>query len=158
MNGILGRAPLNRYPDIFAKYETAAGQSIATATTTVVDFGTKNIDTHTAVTTGASWVFTAPEGGLYLVSSHLLFVSGGGWDAGESALLGLRKNTSLVKYMAMYYSAGTHAQSVGVGGTETVYCNKGDTIDVIIRQNTGGSVALNTAASENWISITRISR
>lgn len=148
--------PFDRNPVLAAKYETGAGQSISTGSAQVVNFGTKNIDTHNAVTTGASWVFTAPAAGLYEVKAQILFVSGGGWDSGDLGFLGLRKNTSLLKYLYMYFSNGAHSVNVGLLGSETVYLVAGDTIDITVLQNTGGAIALDAATTENYISVTRI--
>jgi hypothetical protein len=39
--------------------------------TTYINFNTKEFDTHNAVTTGGSWIFTAPANGFYNLSGYL---------------------------------------------------------------------------------------
>jgi len=57
---------------IYAEYNTAAGQTIPAGSAgpnvgggTIVNYGTRVIDTHNAVTVGASWIFTAPIAKYY---------------------------------------------------------------------------------------------
>ena len=59
---------------VFAEYTTAAGQNI-TSSDTIVDFGTKVVDTHNAVTVGAAWKFTAPRSGKAKVCASNTFQS-----------------------------------------------------------------------------------
>lgn len=47
---------------VHAACSSSTGQSIPRDSTTVVNFATKDEDTHNAVTTGASWRFTTPAG------------------------------------------------------------------------------------------------
>jgi len=60
---------------IIAPVETVAcsyySASTQTSLTSQINFGTKLYDTHGAVTTGASWKFTAPMAGKYRVSTFL---------------------------------------------------------------------------------------
>lgn len=62
--------PLASNDPVIARY-TAANVGAIPDTATVFDFPTSDIDTHSAVTTGASWVFTAPIAGVYEISACL---------------------------------------------------------------------------------------
>jgi hypothetical protein len=79
-----------------ARYNSSAGQSITASTDTIVDFGTKDYDSHNAVTTGGSWKFTAPISGKYKVSA--LAVSGNNaWTTASQVLYAvLYKNGSAI--------------------------------------------------------------
>lgn len=65
--------------NVIAAYKTDAGQAIGTGYT-IVDFEDVVIDTHNAVTTGASWKFTTPSTGKYLVSAGLHPGSNDAWN------------------------------------------------------------------------------
>lgn len=54
---------------IYVQYKTGAGQSLTSAG--VINFGTKVEDSHGAVTTGASWKFTAPRNDVYYIDGFL---------------------------------------------------------------------------------------
>lgn len=56
-------------PGLLAHYTATAGTSVDTATQTVLNFATKVTDTHSAVTTGAAWKFTAPQPGVYTIAA-----------------------------------------------------------------------------------------
>jgi hypothetical protein len=62
---------------IIAPVETVAcsyySASTQTSLTTQINFGTRLYDTHGAVTTGASWRFTAPMSGTYLITGQISF-------------------------------------------------------------------------------------
>lgn len=59
---------------IQAVYKIASG--VSTGTSSPIDFATKVTDTHSAVTTGASWKFTAPAAGTYLITATLAISAG----------------------------------------------------------------------------------
>jgi hypothetical protein len=141
--------------DIATRCKTAAGQSIPNATDTVVDFGTKDFDTHNAVTTGASWKFTAPEAGKYLVEAMIKFTSGGGWASGETATIKIRKNGSSQKDVENTQQAG-HSNSVVIVATDTVSLAATDYIEIVARQNSGASLSLSADDVVNTVSIHRL--
>lgn len=140
---------------VAAFYNTSAGQTIATATDSVVNFGTLVDDTHNAVTTGAAWKFTCPVAGKYFVSTGVVYVTQF-TTVGSTILIGVRKNSSLVfqKRRSPYATTGGPYYDVSVSGY--VNCNAGDTIDVMLNQNDGGNRLLTTTALENFVSIYRI--
>lgn len=141
---------------VAASYATNSG-TVNTATYTIIDYATKNYDTHSAVTTGASWKFTPPVAGYYRVNASVMFNSGGGWTSGEVARLGLFKNGSLFHYLSNQEQTSTHGNIVHLVGTSAVYLTTSDYIDIQAYQNSGGSLTLNASTQSNYLSIERIS-
>ena len=129
---------------------------MANTSATIVNFGNKTFDTHGAVTTGASWKFTAPVSGIYRVSASIGSNSGGGWVVGELWVVRLYKNNSFQVELCSIISQTTHSTYISVNGTDIINLIAGDTIDLRIYQNSGA--ALNTAASNEsvWISIIKV--
>lgn len=142
---------------VAARYSTAAGQSIPNGgSDNIINFGDKSFDTLNAVTTGASWKFTAPVSGIHEVSSLLTFTSGGGWTNGEEAQLSLYKNGVFYTYMALYVAPATHTGRVVLNGTTRVQLNAGDYIDVRIYQGSGAALTLLNSGNINYVDIARI--
>jgi len=142
---------------ISALYTTAAGQSIPNNSETVIDFGTKDFDSHGVVTTGGSWKFTAPASGIYEISAMVEFNTGGGWAVAEEAYLTLAKNGGGVARLAGYIANTAHSTYVALSASpRQIKLLAGDYIDLRVYQNSGASLALLNAAATNWISIKRI--
>jgi hypothetical protein len=140
---------------VAARYKTSAGQSIPNNSSTIVDFGTRDIDTHGAVTVGASWKFTAPVAGKYRISAAISSTSGGGWASGEEFACILSKNGAAFATFSQYAQT-THSTFVISGGSTIVDLVSGDYVDVRNYQNSGGALALRADANANSISIERI--
>lgn len=139
---------------VAAIYETAAGQSIPNATFTVVDYTTKEIDTHGAVTTGASWKFTAPISGTYCVSAKILFNSAAS-STGGSYLIGLHKGGTLIAELGRVNGTGA-SNFFGPTGSRNIFLLAGEFIDVRASQDSGGARTLFTSVEYNHVSIHRI--
>lgn len=116
---------------VHARYTGTISASVST--TLPIQWATKDYDTHSAVTTGSSWKFTAPVSGKYSVK-----VSGNVNTASQN--ISLYKNGTAHTHITYTTSNGSFP-----GGTE-VYLNAGDYID--IRNATGSDTvaALSTAA------------
>jgi len=111
------------------------------STSAPVDYSVKLFDTHGAVTTGASWKFTAPVSGYYRTSVAASYTSG-------NPTVAVYKNGSIYGYVTnTAYTTGAN-----VTGSITVQLNAGDYID--LRPN--GSLTVSGAAS-NIMSIERLS-
>ena len=142
---------------IAARYSTAAGQSIANGgSAAIIDFGTKVFDSTGAVTTGASWKFTASVSGIYRISASIVFTSGGGWTNGEEAELSIFKNNVSNTFLYLYTASATHTSRVSLNGTATVSLNAGDYIDVRVYQGSGAALTLLNSAAYNYIDIERL--
>jgi hypothetical protein len=148
---ISGPATVAMSEQIVAVYQTAAAQTLTTATTTTIDFGTKVIDTHGAVTTGASWKFTAPRSGFYDVKVHVSFASAA-WTAGNYLEQSIRKNSTATAFLIKGIEASlTTYMSAQI--STTVQLVAGDTIDYQIYQNSGGNRSLLNGATYNEITV-----
>ena len=142
---------------VAARFTTAAGQSIATNNfSQIVDFGTKVFDTHGAVTTGASWKFTAPIAGTYAVKGDTLSDVSGGWAATEHWQLRIYKNGVAVSALGGQWMEATHTARVSGGGADTIKLVAGDYIDFRVYQTSGGALAMAPDAEWNYVSIERI--
>lgn len=153
---VQGPSTISSTETIAAIYKTAAGTSIANNSAQIANYATVEKDTHNAVTTGASWKFTAPAAGLYHVSATNTLAIGTS-TALTYLLLELYKNGSVVA-TGPYLNLTTTASvgSVGNNINTEVYLNAGDYIDIRITQSSGGAKSLDAAANENRISIYRI--
>lgn len=145
---------------VVAVYRTAAGQSIPSggATNTIVDFGTMIVDTHSAVTTGATWQFVAPLAGSYLVAAMVTFDFTTGWAEHEIARLRVAINGNLSAVLGEEegrdFAAST--QLFSVGGPAVVSLAAGDVLDVRALQVSGAALALVNNALFNHVGIFRI--
>lgn len=137
-----------------ARYSTAAGQSITSASQATVIFGTKSFDSHNAMNTSTG-IYTCPVSGKYSVVSYLRFTTGGTWTASSSMFNVIQKNGSDFS-RKVFTQIATHTQNVENSISDVVDCLAGDNIRIQVFQNTGGSLALNSSALDNWVSITRV--
>jgi hypothetical protein len=139
--------------DATASYSRATTQAIANNTITIIDFATKTFDNFNAVTTGASWKFTAPVGGVYQVEATAALPAEG--SAGGVAELWVYKNG------AVYRKIDDRDASVfgdyQLGGSTLVKLVTGDTVDIRIRQNNGGSRSIPADSSRTHVSIAQVS-
>jgi hypothetical protein len=95
----------------------AAVASASTTANTQINFDTKIIDTHSAVTTGAgTWKFTAPVSGIYEVMG---MIAPNGTTAGQ-----LYKNGSSVQYLGYINASGQPCTLAA-----QIQLNAGDYID-----------------------------
>lgn len=138
-----------------ARYTTNAGQSISNASLTIIDFEDQDYDSHSSVTTGASWKFAAKISGKYRILSNLTTTSTGNFSAAEYIENRIYKNGSI--YAAKIhsdYNGSTSNKSVQI--VTTVNLLAGDYIDIREYQTSGGAMPLESAAGYNWIDIERV--
>ena len=140
---------------IVARYTTAAGQTIADNTITIVDFGTKARDTHNCVTTGASWKFTAVYPGDYPIDVAIMFASTTAWALGEHGEVLLYRNGADYSRIDLDGNMDSSAGALYkfLSGSDTVYLDTGDYCDVRVLQVTGGNLALHNSGLFNRVSI-----
>lgn len=115
---------------IIAKYRISANRTIDG--TTRCNFDTQIYDTNSAVTTGASWVFTAPRAGYYMVNFTGAQASGGG-------IIQLLKNGVAFQNLCL-----VNATVLQGDGAAVVLLATNDTLFI---QTSGGSVTLDSANS-----------
>lgn len=140
---------------VAARYTTTAGASISNTTTTIIDFDTISFDTHNAVTTGASWKFTAPVSGKYHVGAQAWFASGS-WSAGTTMRIMLYKNGVLASYIDAHHVDAALSSERAISGSDTIDLNNGDYIDIRVYQNSGGARSLNVGGNQVRVDIKRI--
>jgi len=139
---------------VYVRFDTDAGQSMDNSSTEVVNFDSKTFgyESHPGVvTTGAGWVFTAPIGGVYHVSSSVALVPN--MDAGEQVQYVLYKNGSLYAHMYTLEGSITSALDVVALGSTDVDLLATETISARLFQNSGAAVTLKTDEERNFISI-----
>lgn len=151
----IGQTEVKEVPSrLIARYTTNAGQSLTNNTLTIINYEDLSIDTDSAVTVGAGWVFTAPRPGYYRVDAALLFAGSAGWVSGEVARMDLYKNGALYSYLDYRDNyAGGATQFVRLQGSDIVFLAAGDTLQIRAIQISGAALALEATAEYNHVSI-----
>jgi hypothetical protein len=129
---------------IFVHYGMSAGQTIANNTGTRLDFDESIVDTHSAVTTGGSWVFTAPEAGYYCCWVKVQYDTFN-W-------------TTCLNNLGIYFNGvgKTVDYNTGTNGVWTIsgfgseYLEAGQTIYTNAWQNSGGDRTLRSSSSPSY--------
>lgn len=141
---------------VAARYTHTAGQSVASGTPDVIDYETADFDTHAAVTTGGSWVYTAPVSGKYRVSAAFRFASAS-FSINNEQQIRIYKNGALQSAEVYRFEATASDNPTSMSINDIVDLSKGDTIDVRVLQSEGANRSLSTASSDNYIAVERIS-
>lgn len=140
-------------PRVAARYTSDAQNSYG-ATDTVVDYEDADYDTHGAVTTGASWKFTAPAAGYYMISGAVGFESAS-YSAGDLVWLMLYKNGSALSVLSFWRAQAAYTDFVYGAGAAVVYLDAGEYVD-LRTQNERGSTQTRAASQYMNISIASI--
>lgn len=151
---ISGPSAIAASESVNARYTSTAGQSIANATTAIVDFGTKDYDSHGAVTTGASWKFTAPISGKYSVSTRMRWSSAAWAAIGNNTTTYLYKNGSEYSYLDNLHFASTNA--IFSNGYDEIYLLAGQYIDIRVSHDESAARSFDANANRVTVSISRI--
>lgn len=123
---------------------------------TTVDFATKVVDTHAAVTTGASWKFTCPASLYYIVATNVTLASSTGWALGEHHRVDCNLNGTaswLLHYGDQNVSGGTAIYANSGARVCMVPASTGDTIHISTYQTSGGALNLHNNSGANWVAI-----
>ncbi len=142
---------------IVGRATTQAAQSIANATTTIVNYDIVGTDTHSAITSGATWKFTAPHTAHYAIAASLALVPSATWATGESCLLTVFRSGVIFTYLDfrdMY--GGAVAMAMRVGGMTTVPMTAGQYLDIRVNQTSGGALAMISSVLQNHVAIWRV--
>ena len=132
---------------VAARYETNSGQSIPNATFTTVVYEDLRFDTHSAYNTSTG-VYTASESGIYNVYAICRFVS-----TPTGAGFRIFKNNSTVEFQTVTGSSTVNEVAAVAG---LIKLDAGDNIRVQVSQSTGSSLSLNTTASNNQFTISKV--
>jgi hypothetical protein len=141
---------------ILARATSNAGQSIPNNTVTNVDYEDVTTDPRGLITTGASWAFTCPTAGMYLVTAGVLFTGTATWALAEPAALYLYRSGSHVSYLDRCDALGGATQYMRLGGCDVVECAAGDTLQIRVTQISGGALTLLNTTQYNYVSIARL--
>lgn len=154
---ISGPATIATTEYIAAAYNTTAGNSVINyaGSPILVDYATKEFDTHNCVTTGASWKFTCPIAGKYRVYGGCS-TSSQTWAAGSLLVLYACKNGVIAKEIGYAVAEASYTGRLKTGGgCALIQCNAGDYIDFRIVQNGGATVTLEADTSLNYVMVER---
>jgi hypothetical protein len=140
-------------------YQTNAGQSIPNAAETVIDFEDMINDPHLLVTVAdapATWFYTVPVSGYYLVTALIVFETTNTWAVSEVVRIRPLVNGSGAQYAGRGTAFPASSTAVSVLGVVPVYAVMDDTIAIGVYQNSGAALTLATNAGFNVASIHRI--
>lgn len=139
-------------PPIMAHYSTDTG-TITNDTATIVNYDTKIYDTWDAVTTGASWVFTVPISGFYLVTAIVGFEGSPFWGVGDEVWLDVfLEGVHYARLDDRNDVPNSPGVEVYVGRSAVVEATKGDEINLVVYQNSGQTQTIDTSEhSYVWI-------
>ena len=139
-----------------ARYSTDAAQSFSTGSLDIINFEDVDYDPDSLVTVGASWKFTAPTNGYYLVNAFVTMNTTTTLGAGEACYLSLYKNGAAYSNIAYQASQSATDRYITSSGSDVIYLTASQYIDVRYSQASGGTLALLGAAAWNHIEILRI--
>lgn len=138
---ISGPSQIAASENIIASYY--ASSNAAGTASAPFNFDTRIVDTHSAVTTGASWVFTAPAPGVYSIMLQGLNASA------------INENLNLYKNGSIFMSGGRATSSQAANFVANINLVSGDTIQI----RPGSAITLTGGAlSANGVSSIHISR
>lgn len=138
---------------VYAVSSSSANTSFVSSSFEVVDYDTKILDTHNAVTTGTNWVFTAPIAGFYEITPTAYWASVTNFTQSDIIVRvnGSDQYTSgqVLNNTAKYLTDGTPV---------IVELSQGDTVDIILRQIDSGAAARSLETSATRFSRINIER
>jgi hypothetical protein len=142
-------------PKILARYSDDAQDTFGSVADVwdVIDFEAQRYDVGDGspnVTTGGSWVFTAPRNSYYLIESKIHFNSWIALAAGKYIEFG-----ALVGGIAYGLDQQGEQTVNAMQGHVVVYMAKGDTAAIRARTN-HGSIVLSTSDDYSWVSISEV--
>lgn len=130
-----------------------ASYNLGNSTQATVKFDTVDFDTHGALTTGASPVFTVPVPGYYKVDADYEFATNG---TGQRALSLYKNGAQVSEINQTGNPSGTNGNRLH--GTDTVKCVAGDTLAIFAFQSSGGTLTIGGSGTPyNYATFTRVS-
>jgi hypothetical protein len=139
-----------------ASYGRTSAQTVPRNVLTIINFDVLEVDTDSAVTTGAAWVYTVPtgKGGLFVLTANVLILTN---STTNLIFAQFQKNGVELKRVYSDPVISTSNNTPMVGGCTIVPLVPGDTIN--FRMQVSDSTSDVTTASnvrQVWISIARI--
>lgn len=138
-----------------ARYTNGATLSILNTTDTIIQYDTKDYDTHGAVTTGASWKFTAPISGYYDIHATYMIESIAQTTSTEVQLKIYKNGLS---YITAWYQQGEASSTTRllVQGEDTLKLIAGDYISIVAYQSSGGTVSTRNDVTYQSVQIKKV--
>jgi hypothetical protein len=126
------------------------------STGTRIDYNIQDWDTHSAVTTGLSWVFTAPVTGIYHIIVSVNLSSSNNWDNPDILQIIIFKNGSNTMHFTKSMQ-GSPNNWTNMSMTDAILSlSAGNTVYIVIYHESGGTEYLNNP-NQNWITINQLS-
>ena len=142
-------------PIIAARYYLDADVTVS-STESRVDFASKTFDTDDAVTTGSSWVFTAPTNGVYFVTATVRF-SSVGWETSEKLLLRFARNgITSAEVSSPNYDIGLDIKDESLNLAEMMQLSGGDTVYATLTRPGVGSDVVVLGSTQSYIAISKL--
>lgn len=139
----------------FAFYTTNTAQTMANGAATRVDFEDRVTDTLQCVTTGASWVFTAPFAGKLNVHCCVQVGAGGAWEVAEYLIMQIFVNGGANYTIGDFQSqVTTSANNAWIcKGSIEINAAAADAFSIHLIQNHGSGINTSADATYNWVSM-----
>lgn len=153
---VTGPSAIAATEKVVARYMTNAAQVIGNGAGFVtVVFEDKDFDTHNAFNTGTG-TYTIPVSGFYQINSAVKF-NAEAYTQSNGVDLAVYKNGTIVSAGPRNSIAATATVSPGVGVSDIIHCNAGDTITIRVQNGrTSGNSTLRNLDYENYFSISKI--
>lgn len=154
-------ATMSQFPTLstqtLIRAANTSGTSLTSGISTKIDFTTEQYDV-TNEWNNASNTFTATNAGYYRVTAMLRLQTVTAWNVGEAFSVELYKNGSLFCNLGVTacWASGGVGNGVFAFGSTTINLSATNTLEIYATQDSGGTVALNTSANTNWLTIERI--
>lgn len=135
---------------VYASYgmSSSSTSSTITAADTLMDFDTKVLDSHGAVTTGASWKFTAPVPGLY----RMRYTVTGSSTTADLAIIGsVYKNGSKIREQYREKGNTTSARVPDMTYEFEIWLNARDYFAPYIYSSSSNTIQ--KSVTYNWIDV-----
>lgn len=141
---------------VAACYTRTTAQSFNSGAAAYVDYATKAFDTHNAVTTGASWKFTAPVSGYYQVCAAVCFAATTTWAPGDAAFIDILKNGSVIHRLMRQDQYPASNINMWLSGGALIFLDAGGYIGIQVTQSSGGALSLVADGTHNWVTIGKL--
>jgi hypothetical protein len=136
---------------LVARATNSGGTLVNDSATARINFDTVNYDPGADITTGASWVYTAPATAWYDIHFVEAFVARNGfaWVAGSGCRIDVHVNGSAVGTIGFQEceSAANNAFTLWVAGNRAVSLTSGQTIDLRIVNSSGAQRELESGCA-----------
>jgi hypothetical protein len=146
-----GSGRIHPSENIVARYLRTSTQTVTDGNNDIIDYATADFDSHSAVTTGASWKFTAPISGYYRVDASVFLSYAATVD--DNMKLAIYKNGTEYSILQREEADASVTKAHTVGGSDIVSLDKGDYIDVRLEASGSNGPVSNSKGSRISISL-----